>query len=156
MTDADAGSRIVTASWASVAVFTVTAVPAALGVSALNPVALGIAVTLFVLGIAVWLWAFAVAVVRSASGDDIVVGSLFLLQGSPPRAVRRSLYLALGASVVIAGAPNVGKSSLVNALAGYTRSVVAPTSGTTRDVTTTSRRAARSGQAARRSARSCS
>jgi tRNA modification GTPase len=40
-------------------------------------------------------------------------------------------------SVVIAGAPNVGKSSLVNALAGYTRSVVSATSGTTRDVTTT-------------------
>ncbi len=104
MTDADAGSRIVTASWASVAVFAVTAIPDALGVSALNPVALGIAVTLFVLGIAVWLWAFAVALVRSASGDDIVVGSLFLLQGSPPRAVRRHLYLALAASVAIAGA----------------------------------------------------
>jgi tRNA modification GTPase len=39
--------------------------------------------------------------------------------------------------VVIAGAPNVGKSSLVNALAGYTRSVVAPTAGTTRDVVST-------------------
>ncbi len=34
-------------------------------------------------------------------------------------------------------APNVGKSSLANALAGYTRSVVAPTAGTTRDVVTT-------------------
>jgi tRNA modification GTPase len=40
-------------------------------------------------------------------------------------------------SVVIGGAPNVGKSSLVNALAGYTRSVVAPTPGTTRDVVST-------------------
>lgn len=39
--------------------------------------------------------------------------------------------------VVIAGAPNAGKSSLVNALAGYERSVVAPTPGTTRDVVTT-------------------
>ena len=39
--------------------------------------------------------------------------------------------------VAILGAPNVGKSSLVNALAGYQRSVVAPTPGTTRDVVTT-------------------
>jgi tRNA modification GTPase len=39
--------------------------------------------------------------------------------------------------VVIAGAPNVGKSSLVNALAGYARSVVAATPGTTRDLVTT-------------------
>jgi tRNA modification GTPase len=39
--------------------------------------------------------------------------------------------------VVVAGAPNVGKSSLVNALAGYQRSLVAATPGTTRDVVTT-------------------
>ena len=36
--------------------------------------------------------------------------------------------------VVVAGAPNAGKSSLMNALAGYTRSVVSPVPGTTRDV----------------------
>jgi tRNA modification GTPase len=38
--------------------------------------------------------------------------------------------------VVIAGAPNVGKSSLVNALAGFQRSVVSETAGTTRDIVT--------------------
>jgi tRNA modification GTPase len=39
--------------------------------------------------------------------------------------------------VVVAGAPNVGKSSLVNALAGFERCLVADTPGTTRDVVTT-------------------
>jgi tRNA modification GTPase len=39
--------------------------------------------------------------------------------------------------VAVMGAPNVGKSSLVNVLAGYQRSIVAPTPGTTRDVVTT-------------------
>jgi tRNA modification GTPase len=39
--------------------------------------------------------------------------------------------------VAVAGAPNVGKSSLVNALAGFQRSVVSPAPGTTRDVVTT-------------------
>jgi tRNA modification GTPase len=38
--------------------------------------------------------------------------------------------------VAVAGAPNVGKSSLVNAVAGYQRSIVAATPGTTRDVVT--------------------
>jgi len=38
--------------------------------------------------------------------------------------------------VAVVGAPNVGKSSLLNALAGYQRSVVAPVPGTTRDVVT--------------------
>ncbi len=40
--------------------------------------------------------------------------------------------------VVVAGPPNVGKSSLVNALAGYQRAIVSGTAGTTRDVVTAS------------------
>lgn len=39
--------------------------------------------------------------------------------------------------VAVCGPPNVGKSSLVNALAGYRRAVVTPTPGTTRDVVST-------------------
>jgi tRNA modification GTPase len=46
-------------------------------------------------------------------------------------------HLTIPWRVAVLGAPNVGKSSLINALAGYQRSVVAPTPGTTRDVVTT-------------------
>jgi tRNA modification GTPase len=38
--------------------------------------------------------------------------------------------------VAVLGPPNVGKSSLVNALVGFQRSIVSPTPGTTRDVVT--------------------
>lgn len=42
-------------------------------------------------------------------------------------------YLKHGVRAAIAGAPNSGKSSLLNSLAGYGRAIVAPTAGTTRD-----------------------
>ena len=42
--------------------------------------------------------------------------------------------LSRGFTVALAGAPNVGKSTLVNALAGFERVLVSPIAGTTRDL----------------------
>jgi len=98
------GRRIVVASWVGVALFAVTAVPAAVGVSGFDVVALIVDVLLFLVGVVVFLWAFAVALVRSSQGDDIVVASLFLVEGPVPTPVRRQLFAALVVTVIVAGA----------------------------------------------------
>jgi len=49
---------------------------------------------------------------------------------------RRGRMIREGATVVIAGRPNAGKSSLFNALAGADRAIVSRVPGTTRDVLT--------------------
>jgi len=75
------------------------------------------------------------AILAALDSDDIDMAST----GLDALARRAGLGRRLTAPwrVAVAGPPNVGKSSLMNALAGYQRSIVSPTPGTTRDVVTT-------------------
>jgi len=73
---------------------------------------------------------------------DQVNGALDRAMNDPSQHERIGRFESLGKHLIepwkitVVGAPNAGKSSLLNALAGYQRSVVSPTPGTTRDVVT--------------------
>jgi tRNA modification GTPase len=75
------------------------------------------------------------AAVRAALDDKDTDRATHLLEDLV-RYSQLGRHLTTPWHVAIMGAPNVGKSSLINALAGYERSIVNPAPGTTRDVVT--------------------
>jgi hypothetical protein len=98
------GRRILWVSWAVNVVFAATAVPAALGVSALDDASIFVALAFFFGSLVVWFYALGVAVVRSSRGDNVVVGNLFLFEGPVPKGVRWHLFGAFGVCLVITAA----------------------------------------------------
>ncbi len=72
-------------------------------------------------------------------GPIALADRLAALAGEIERALAESVRVTTNADiprVAMAGAPNVGKSSLLNALTGMDRAIVSATAGTTRDVLT--------------------
>jgi hypothetical protein len=99
--DVARGERIIVASWAANALFAATALPAALGVSAFDVAAIAVALGLFAISLGVWTWAFAVALARTTRGDDVVVASMFLIQGPAPKRTRVHLFGSLAVCLAV-------------------------------------------------------
>jgi hypothetical protein len=95
------GKGIVIASWASLAVFALFAIPDALGLRALDIAAALVSLGLFLISLGIWIYAFGVVLVRSTRGDDIVVSSWVFLTGSAPSNVRKQLMWAVVVSIVL-------------------------------------------------------
>jgi hypothetical protein len=98
------GQRIIGAAWIGNALFAASAIPAALGVEAFDAIAIGVALGLFAISLGVWCWAFAIALARTTRGDDVVVGSMFLLQGPVPARIRLHLFGSLGVCLAVTAA----------------------------------------------------
>lgn len=89
------------ASWVGTAVFTATAVAAAVAPSALKPAALAVAAALFAAGCGAFLWALVLVAGRSRTEAVELAQVWFLTGPSTPREVRRSLLGALAVQVAV-------------------------------------------------------
>ena len=102
------GQRIVMTSWATLALFTLVAVPDALGLYALGTTVTVVSLALFAASLPVWVYSYARVLVRSAHGDDIAVASWVFLMGSAPKDIRKHLLGAAALSTVIGVATAFG------------------------------------------------
>ncbi|MFZ4586098.1 MAG: hypothetical protein ACOYNI_12820 [Acidimicrobiia bacterium] len=96
------GRAIVISSWVGTALLSGTAVPPVLGLEAMGPVALVVALGMFFVSLALWAYAFAVALARSAAGENVAVANLFCFDATVPRQVRAHLFGSVLVCTVVA------------------------------------------------------
>ncbi len=92
---------IIKASWIGTALFTVTAIAAAIDPDLFAGVALAVSLVLFLVGCVIFFAAFLYAVGRSRE-VEIGIGGLYFLAGTAPRPVQLHLLGSLGTEVVVA------------------------------------------------------